>query len=105
MPVNAPVHELPGGSHCSPASTVPSPHSAPGIVVVVEVVVVLVVVTGTVLVVVVPGGCVVVVVGCGAVPQPDCATIDTTVPLQVFGRRPASASSLTTCVAQETHSP
>ena len=53
MPVNAPVHELPGGSHCSPASTVPSPHSGPGIVVVVEVVVVLDVVVLPMMVVVV----------------------------------------------------
>ena len=49
MPVKAPAHELPGGSHCSPASTVPSPHSA-GTVVVVEVDVV--VVAGTLVVVV-----------------------------------------------------
>jgi hypothetical protein len=42
MPVNAPVHELPGGSHCSPASIVPLPQF-PIVVVVVEIVVVVVV--------------------------------------------------------------
>jgi len=58
MPVNAPVHELPGGSHVSPASIVPSPH-CPAIVVLVEVVVVVTVGTD---VVVVPAGTVELVV-------------------------------------------
>ena len=58
MPVNAPVHELPGGSHVSPASMVPVPHC--WIVVLVDVVVVVTV--GSDVVVVLPAGTVELVV-------------------------------------------
>jgi hypothetical protein len=60
MPVNAPVHELPGGSQFSPGSMVPSPQVGMVLEVVVGSVVVVVVVIGSL--VVVAGVTVVVVV-------------------------------------------